>query len=63
MKTLKQKLAALLSKLPDEFPVEDIQYHIYVIEKIHQGLEVIKQAAQVNTKENVNSQKVLVEKP
>lgn len=51
MKTLKQKLAALLSKLPDEFPLEDIQYHIYVIEKIHQGLEVVKQGKKFQQEE------------
>lgn len=42
MKTTKEKIALLLSKLPDDSPVEDIQYHIYVIEKIRQGLEIAK---------------------
>jgi hypothetical protein len=51
MKRLKQKLVSLLSKLPEEFPVEDIQYHIYVIEKIHQGLEVVKQGKKFKQEE------------
>lgn len=44
MKTIKEKLASLLSKLPEESPVEDLHYHLYVIEKIRQGLEMAKQA-------------------
>lgn len=40
MKTIKEKVALLLSKLPDDSPIEDIQYHIYVVEKIRKGLEV-----------------------
>jgi hypothetical protein len=27
-----------LSKLPDDCTYEDIQYHLYVIEKIHRGI-------------------------
>jgi hypothetical protein len=28
-----------LSKLPDDCSLEDIQYHLYVLEKVHNGLE------------------------
>jgi hypothetical protein len=28
----------LLSKLPDDCSLEDIQYHLYVIEKVRNGL-------------------------
>ena len=37
--TLNEKLqvAALLAKLPDESTLEDIQYHLYVLEKIRHG--------------------------
>jgi hypothetical protein len=31
---------ALLDKLPDDCSLEDIQYHLYVIEKVRHGLEV-----------------------
>ena len=31
---------ALLTELPDDCSLEDIQYHLYVIEKVRNGLEV-----------------------
>ena len=39
MSTPKQDVATLLSKLPDNSSVEDIQYHLYVLEKVRRGLE------------------------
>lgn len=39
MSTAKQEVEALLSKLPDDCSIEDIQYHLYVIEKVRHGLE------------------------
>lgn len=39
MNTAKQEVQALLSKLPDDCSLEDIQYHLYVIEKVSHGLE------------------------
>jgi len=38
MGTAKQEVESLLSKLPDDCSLEDIQYHLYVIEKVRQGL-------------------------
>lgn len=35
----KDEVAALLKKLPDDCSVEDIQYHLYVLEKVRHGLE------------------------
>lgn len=32
-----QEATALLSQLPDECTLEDIQYHLYVLEKIRRG--------------------------
>ncbi len=40
MSTAKEEVEALLSKLPDDCSLEDIQYHLYVIEKVRNGLEV-----------------------
>ena len=34
MSTAKEVVEALLSKLPDDCSIEDIQYHLYVIEKV-----------------------------
>jgi hypothetical protein len=39
MSTAKEEVEALLSKLPDDCSIEDIQYHLYVIEKVRHGLE------------------------
>jgi len=38
MATLKQAVEQLLDKLPDNSSVEDIQYHLYVLEKGRRGL-------------------------
>ena len=40
MNTAKEEVHALLTKLPDDCSLEDIQYHLYVIEKVRNGLEV-----------------------
>jgi len=40
MSTAKDDVEALLNKLPDDCSLEDIQYHLYVIEKVRNGLEV-----------------------
>jgi hypothetical protein len=39
MSTAKEKVQALLRNLPDDCSLEDIQYHLYVIEKVNNGLE------------------------
>jgi hypothetical protein len=39
MNTAKQDVEHLLNKLPDNASVEDIQYHLYVLDKVRRGLE------------------------
>jgi len=39
MVTAKQEVESLLNKLPDDCSLEDIQYHLYVIEKVRHGLD------------------------
>jgi len=39
MNTAKDEVQSLLKKLPDNCTIEDIQYHLYVIEKIQRGIE------------------------
>lgn len=39
MSTAKDEVQALLRQLPDDCSLEDIQYHLYVIEKVNHGLE------------------------
>lgn len=35
--TAKQDVEHLLQQLPDDATLEDIQYHVYVLEKVRQG--------------------------
>ena len=35
----KDEVSALLKKLPDDASFEDIQYHLYVLDKVKRGLE------------------------
>ena len=37
MQTAKQEVEQLLTHLPDDSSLEDIQYHLYVLEKIKKG--------------------------
>jgi hypothetical protein len=39
MVSIKQEVASLLERLPEDCSLEDIQYHLYVIEKVRNGLE------------------------
>jgi predicted transcriptional regulator len=38
METAKEQVQQLLSALPEDATLEDIQYHIYIRQKIEQGL-------------------------
>ena len=40
MSTTKNQVQSLLQQLPDDCSIEDIQYHLYVIEKVRRCLEV-----------------------
>lgn len=39
MKSPKSEATAMLAGLPEESSFEDIQYHLYVLEKVRRGLE------------------------
>jgi len=39
MSNAKQDVESLLNKLPDNVSVQDIQYHLYVLDKVRRGLE------------------------
>ena len=39
MSTPKHDVEMLLQKLPENSSVEDIQYHLYVLDKVRRGLE------------------------
>ncbi|WP_017717608.1 hypothetical protein [Kamptonema formosum] len=40
MSAAKEEVKSLLNKLPDDCFIEDVQYHLYVMEKVRKGLEV-----------------------
>lgn len=42
MHTAKQDVREMLDHLPDDSTIEDIQYHLYVLEKIRRGQEDIR---------------------
>ena len=39
MNTAKKDVRELLDRLPEDCTLEDIQYHLYVVEKIQRGIE------------------------
>ena len=39
MQTAKKEVSELLNRLPDDCSLEDIQYHLYVLQKIERGLK------------------------
>lgn len=39
MQTVKEEVKAILSRLPDDCSLEDVQYHLYVLQKIDRGLK------------------------
>jgi hypothetical protein len=51
MSTAKENVEALLSKLPDDCSIEDIQYHLYVIEKVRKGLEAADSQGTISQEE------------
>lgn len=42
MGSAKAQVRAILEELPDDTTLEDIQYHLYVREKIEHGLEDVE---------------------
>ena len=52
MGTAKDEVRKLLEQIPDDSSFEDIQYHIYVREKIQRGMDDLK-AGQTVTQEEI----------
>jgi hypothetical protein len=48
MSSAKEQVESLLSKLPDNCSLEDIQYHLYVLDKVRLGLEDARQKGVVS---------------
>ncbi len=51
MKTGKEEVRDLLEKLPEDASLEDIQYHIYVRQKIYRGLEAARSGKVISREE------------
>ncbi len=51
MGTAKEEVRKLLDQLPDDSSFEDIQYHIYVREKIEKGLQDVQQGRTLSQEE------------
>ncbi len=49
--TGKQQVESLLHKLPDNCSLEDIQYHLYVPEKVQRGLEAARTSGTLSHQE------------
>lgn len=52
MQTAKQEVSDLLKRLPDDCSFEDVQYHLYVLQKIERGLKDAEEG-RVYTQEEV----------
>jgi predicted transcriptional regulator len=48
MSTAIEEVRQLLDRLPDEATFEDIQYHIYVCQKIDRGLRDVREGCVVS---------------
>lgn len=51
MRTAKQEVRQLLEKLPEDASLEDIQYHIYVRQKIEKALDAANQGRVISQEE------------
>jgi predicted transcriptional regulator len=54
MQTAKKEVSELLSRLPDDCSIEDIQYHLYVMQKVERGLKDVSEG-QVHTQQDVEA--------
>jgi hypothetical protein len=50
-RTGKQQVESLSHKLPDNCSLEDIQYHLYVLEKVQRGLEEARTSGTISQEE------------
>lgn len=51
MQTAKEEVIDLLNQLPDDSTLEEIQYHLYVRQKIQRGLQDVDQGKMKNQEE------------
>jgi hypothetical protein len=51
MATAKEEVEQLLGKLPNDCSLEDIQYHLYVLEKVRNALQAADREGAIPQKE------------
>jgi predicted transcriptional regulator len=51
MSTAKKEVIRLLDHLPDDVSFEDIQYHIYVRDKVERGRQAVREGRVVSEEE------------
>jgi len=51
MSSAKEEVQALINRLPDDCSREDVQYHLYVLEKVQRGLETADTKGAVSQEE------------
>ena len=51
MSVTKEKVQSLLNKLPDDCSIENVQYYLYVIEKVENGLEAAQTQGTISQEE------------
>jgi hypothetical protein len=51
MGNAKQQVESLLHKLPDNCSLEDIQYHLYVLDKVRRGVDDARQQGAASQEE------------
>jgi predicted transcriptional regulator len=51
MKSIKEEALRAISSLPDNAPIEEVMYRLYVIDKVAQGQEAIKNGSTITTEE------------
>jgi len=51
MSAVKQEIQHLLRTLPEDCTYEDVQYHLYVLEKVKRGLDDVEQGRVITQEE------------
>ncbi|HEY3373638.1 MAG TPA: hypothetical protein VGK02_01050 [Candidatus Aquicultor sp.] len=54
MSAVKKEVSDLLSRLPDDCTIEDIQYHLYVLQKVERGLNDAEEG-RINSQQEVEA--------
>lgn len=51
MMTVKQEAIRAISSLPDDAPIDDVMYRLYVIDKVSRGQTALREGHTITTKE------------